>query len=195
MPHYYDEQEGPYTPHEIIASARGLTLKLWSAPGLFSKDELDTATKLLIDTAVIQPGWHAHDLGCGNGVVAVMIKKAEPTTHVLASDVTSRAVAITQKNAGKYAPDIIVRQSDGYAHIPEIFDTVLLNPPYVAGRETVFRLIDEAYAHLRPGGLLQVVARHNKGGETIKKHMVELAGECDDTRRAAGFRVYIVTKA
>ena len=195
MPHYYDEeQEGPLLPYRIEVKARGLSFAIWSAKGTFSKDELDQGTKLLIDTCVLAPGWIVHDLGCGIGVVAVMVKKSEPTCHVIASDISKRAIELTQKNAGEYAPDIVVRHSDGYVHIPESFDTVLFNPPYVAGRETIYRLIDEAYAHLRPGGLLQLVARHNKGGETLKKRLYELFGNVDDTRRASGFRVYVARK-
>jgi 16S rRNA G1207 methylase RsmC len=195
MPHYYDEeQEGPFVPYRIEVAARGQHLGIWSAKGIFSKDELDQGTKLLIDTCVLSPGWNVHDLGCGNGVVGIIIKKAEPTCRVLCSDVSKRAVELAQKNAGEHAPDIMVRHSDGYGRIPEVFDTVLFNPPYVAGRETIYRLIDEAHEHLRPGGLLQLVARHNKGGETLKKRLIAVFGNCDDTRRASGFRLYVAQK-
>lgn len=195
MPHYYDEeQEGPFQPYKIPVSARGQQLELWSAAGTFSKDALDAGTKLLIDTAIISPGWVVHDLGCGSGVVGVIVKRSDPTCRVICSDVSKRAVELAQKNTGAFAPEVEVRQSDGYAHVPEIFDTILFNPPYVAGRETIYRLMDEAYAHLRPGGLLQLVARHNKGGETLKKRMIELFGSCDDTRRASGYRVYVSKK-
>jgi 16S rRNA (guanine1207-N2)-methyltransferase len=191
MPQYFEEQEGPLVPHCIRVKARGIGLELWSGNGMFSKDELDTGTKLLIDECTLEPGWHVHDLGCGIGVVGVLIWKSEPTCTVLCSDVSSRAIELTKRNVGLHAPNIIVRQSDGYAAIPEIFDTVLLNPPYVAGRQVIYRLIDEAHEHLRPGGLLQLVARHNKGGETLKKRMIEVFGNCDDVNRRNGFRIYI----
>jgi 16S rRNA (guanine1207-N2)-methyltransferase len=195
MPHYYDEeQEGPLIPKKISVAARDQKLELWSASGVFSKDALDEGTKLLIDTCIISPGWHVHDLGCGVGVVGVIVKKTEPGCNVLCTDISKRAIELTKKNVGEHAPEIVVRHSDGYANVPEVFDTVLFNPPYVAGRETIYRLIDEAYEHLRPGGLLQLVARHNKGGETLKKRMLELFGNCDDTRRAKGYRVYVSKK-
>jgi 16S rRNA (guanine1207-N2)-methyltransferase len=195
MPHYYDEeQETPLVPRRMMVSARGKTLEVWTGGGVFSKDALDRGTKLLIDEAILAPGWNVHDLGCGIGVVAIFVKKAEPASHVIATDVSKRAIELTEKNVGEHAPDIQVRHSDGYANVPEIFDTILFNPPYVAGRETIYRLIDEASQHLRPGGLLQLVARHAKGGETLKKRLIALFGNCDDSRRAAGFRLYVSKK-
>lgn len=195
MPHYYDEeQDAPLIPKRMTVHARGITLELWTGQGVFSKDKLDDGTKLLIDQCTLFPGWKVHDLGCGIGVVGVLVKKAEPSSKVICSDTSKRAIELTQKNVGEYTPDIQVRHSDGYEKIHEVFDTVLFNPPYVAGRETIYRLMAESYEHLRPGGLLQLVARHNKGGETLKKRMIELFGNCDDDKRAKGYRLYVSKK-
>ena len=195
MPHYYDEeQEGPLEPFRIKVNARGQRLALWSAKGVFSKDALDQGTKLLLDTAILEPGWKVHDLGCGIGVVGIIAKLSEPSCDVICTDVCRRAIELTQKNAEELNADIDVRHSDGYANVPEVFDTILFNPPYVAGRETIYRLIDESYEHLKEGALLQLVARHAKGGETLKKRLLEIFGNCDDSRKASGFRVYVSRK-
>ena len=195
LPHYYDrEQEAPSRPFRIRVRARGRSLSLWSDAGVFSKDRLDAGTALLLDACELLPGWRVHDLGCGTGVVGVVVKLAEPSCAVLCSDVSERAVALARRNAAERGLDVNVRESDGYAHIPESFDTVLLNPPYVAGRALIYRLIDEANLHLLPGGALQLVARHAKGGEMLKKKMLEAFGNCDDSRRRGGYRVYLSRK-
>ena len=195
MSHYYDaKQDGELKPKKIAVSARGTRIELWSGAGVFSKDYLDDGTKLLIDTAVIPQGAKVHDLGCGIGVVAVIIKLAHPDATVIASDVSERAIELAKMNMSLHKTDVHVRLSDGYASIPEMFDVILFNPPYVAGRETIYRLMQEAYDHLAPGGTLQLVARHNKGGETLGKRIMELFGNTDDSRRARGYRVYVGTK-
>lgn len=192
MAHYYDpKQEAPLRPYRIKVRARGRSIELWSGAGVFSKDALDVGTRLLIDTCIIELGWSVHDLGCGIGAVGIMAKLTEPSCRVICSDVSERAVELARMNVAALGLDVDVRQSDGYAQIPERFDTVLFNPPYVAGRETIYRLIDEAHAHLKPGGLLQLVARHAKGGETLKKRLLDRFGNCDDSRRQGGFRVYV----
>jgi len=152
---------------------------------------LDAGTKLLIDTCDLPEKGRVHDLGCGIGVVGILAKRAEHDCTVVCSDVSERAVATTKKNVDELGLDIDVRQSDGYAEIPEAFDTILFNPPYVAGRETIYRLMEEAKDHLVTGGSLQLVARHNKGGEMLKKKLLELFGNCDDARRASGYRLYV----
>ncbi len=195
MPHYYDAtQEGELRPFRIRVRARGFDLELWSGTGVFSKKELDAGTRLLIDECVLGPGWRVHDLGCGIGVVGIVAKLAQPSCEVLCSDVSERAVELTRRNARECAPGVRVALSDGYARIDGKFDTVLLNPPYVAGREAVFSLLAQAHAHLEDGGMLQVVARHAKGGEMIGRRLVELFGNCDDSRKKGGFRIYLARK-
>ncbi len=192
MTHYYDEkQDAPLIPKKILVAARSQQLELWSGAGVFSKEHLDDGTRLLIDTAIIRPGAKVHDLGCGIGVVGIIAKLSEPSCHIICSDVSERAIELTEMNCKELKLDIEIIKSDGYADIPGHFDAVLFNPPYVAGRETIYRLIDEACEHLNPGGTLQLVARHNKGGETLKKYMLTKFDAVDDTRQANGFRVYI----
>lgn len=195
MPHYYDEkQAGPLRPFRIPVRARGQEFELWSAAGVFSKEKVDRGTQLLLDRAILQDGWKVHDLGCGYGAVGIVVKRSCPSCGVVCSDVSGRAVQLTRKNAKERGLDIDVRKSDGYEKVPEKFDTVLFNPPYVAGRKTVFRLIEQAADHLVPGGLLQVVARHRKGGKAIMEHLERIFGNCDDSRKGSGYRVYVAVK-
>lgn len=195
MTHYYDKvHDGPLQPFHVSIRARGKEMTLWSASGVFSKDELDAGSRLLIESCVMEDGWKVHDLGCGIGVVGIVIKACFPACTVLCTDVSERAVDLTKKNVEEMNMEIEVRQSNGYEEVPEMFDTVLVNPPYVAGRETVFRLLSEAAEHVRPGGLVQAVARHQKGGAMIGKHLKELLGNCDDSRKKGGFRIYVARK-
>jgi 16S rRNA (guanine1207-N2)-methyltransferase len=162
MPHYYDaEQDTPLKAFRIHVKARGISVELWSGNGVFSKNELDEGTKLLIDKCVWQSHWKVHDLGCGIGAVGIIAKLAESSLQVTCSDVSERAIELTKKNVTELKLDIKVVQSDSYAKLSGSFDTVLVNPPYVAGRETILRLIAEAHEHLVSGGLLHLVARHN----------------------------------
>lgn len=195
MPHYYDEkQPSPLRPFKILIEARGRRVELWSGSGVFSLKRLDKGTRLLLDTAVIEGGWRVHDFGCGIGVVGTIVKLAHPSCDVVSSDVSERAVQLARMNAKELGLDLDVVRSDGYENIKGAFDAILFNPPYVAGRQEILRLIGEAYEHLRPGGLLQIVARHQKGGKTLMKHLEERFKNCDDSRKGSGYRVYICRK-
>ncbi|MDD9954534.1 MAG: methyltransferase [Candidatus Woesearchaeota archaeon] len=191
MPHYYDA-DSPLNPYKITVAARGEEAEIWTGSGVFSRDKLDKATKLLIDSCIMEDGWDVLDLGCGNGVVSILLGKAYPNASFLATDVAQNALKVAKMNAR--GRTFKVRKSDCYEKIPETFDTILVNPPYVAGRKVVFSMLDGAKEHLKPGGLLQVVARHQKGGKMIKEKLMELFGNCDDSRKKGGFRVYICAK-
>lgn len=196
MPHYYDEeQKGPIEWTTIVCRTKDHELTLWSANGIFSKDRLDSGTKLLIDTMVLEDGWRVHDLGCGNGVVGITAKIEYPSCRVLCSDTSKRAVKVTRRNVRDLGLDIDVVQSDGYGKIEGAFDAILVNPPYVAGRKEVFRLLEDAHSRLNTGGLLQVVVRHQKGGKAVMAHMEGLFGDVDDSRKGGGYRVYIGRKS
>ena len=104
----------------VTGANRGIGLELWNASGVFSVKKLDTATKLLIDKAIIKEGWLIHDLGCGNGVVGVIVKKSVPSCHVICSDVNERAVQLAKMNSKMHDCRMDVLISDGYAKITQI---------------------------------------------------------------------------
>ncbi len=193
MEHYFSEtQTSPLLLKKLKASARGIDFEVYSASGIFSKDRLDKGTKALLDLARVKKGYSVLDLGCGNGVAGICIALSCPETKVVMSDVNSRAVMIANKNIQLYKLKTRARaiQSDGFAKIKEKFDLILLNPPQTAGKELCFRLIEESSSHLNPGGVFQMVARHNKGGKTLMEKAGEVFGNCEILGRKGRFSVY-----
>ena len=84
-----------------------------------------------------------------------------------------------------------IKQGDMYAKITGEFDTILLNPPQHAGKDVCMKMIENAIKYLKNGGLLQLVARHNKGGKSFEKKMKEVFGNVKDIAKKGGFRVYV----
>lgn len=193
MPHYYSEkQDSDPDIKKISLNVGGNTFEVYSASGLFSKDRLDIGTKLLIEKAIINSGWKVLDLGCSYGAVGISVKKRYPDSIVIMSDINERAVMISRKNILLHRLEGIKSvKSNVFSNINETFDTILLNPPQTAGKDLCFRMIIESKEHLEKGGLLQLVARHNKGGSTLKGKMQEVFGNAEDIANSSGYRVYI----
>ncbi|MFH1073425.1 MAG: methyltransferase [Nanoarchaeota archaeon] len=201
MPHYYSEkQDAAFELKTITIRLKKTAFDLYSASGIFSKDAVDFGTRLLIENSVVQDGWDVLDLGCGNGVVGISLKKQHPTLHIVMSDVNERAVELANKNIALHhltEQGITAVQSDLFSNekIRKVnFDTILLNPPHAAGKEVCFRMITESCEHLKPGGTLQLVARHNKGGASLEKKMQEVFGNVKTIAKRGGFRVYVGMK-
>jgi 16S rRNA (guanine1207-N2)-methyltransferase len=197
MIHYYDEkQESEDKRFLVEIKLKSDAFKLWSSSGIFSKNELDAATKLLIENAQI--GENILDLGCGYGVVGIAIlrkeEKEKKNIKLAFSDVNERAVDLTKENLKQLGLKGEVIKSDLFSGIPQSFDTILTNPPYAAGREICFKLIEDSFEHLNKNGTLQLVARHNKGGSTLAKKMEEVFGNVETIAKSGGFHVYLSRK-
>lgn len=191
--HYFSEkQKSDNKKFDVAVKLREDSFALISSSGIFSKKELDDATRLLIENAIL--GKKILDLGCGYGVVGISVLRKRKDAEVYFSDVNERALELTRENLKRYNLKGKVVKSDVFAELDEIFDTVLSNPPMAAGREVCFRIIKESYAHLSNGGTLQIVARHNKGGKTLSEKMKEVFGNVETTANAGGFRVYLSRK-
>ncbi|HII72150.1 TPA: class I SAM-dependent methyltransferase [Candidatus Woesearchaeota archaeon] len=191
--HYYSkEQTSKFEPKKIKARLLGNELELYTAGGVFSPTHIDRGSLLLIDEAHIDDGWKILDMGCGYGAVGIAQMKEHPGVRAVFSDVNERAVKLTKMNLKLNRLDGEVVQGDSFERVADKdFDTILLNPPQTAGKKVCFRMIEEAKEHLRPGGTLQMVARHNKGGKELEKKMQEVFGNTEQTAKSSGFRIYV----
>ena len=152
---------------------RGNRFVFKTSSGVFSAQKIDLGTRLLANDSVIPPLGKILDLGCGYGAVGIAIKKAFPKITVFMSDINERAVRLSKENALKNNVDVNVNSGEFFTAFPEEkFDVILLNPPQTAGKDVCFKMIEDSKNNLNPKGTLQLVARHNKGGETLSKKML-----------------------
>ncbi|MDP2749617.1 MAG: methyltransferase [Nanoarchaeota archaeon] len=206
--HYYSEvQSGKIVRSQIKAKLLGNDLLFNSSSGVFSKEHVDKGTQILIENSIIKDGWIVLDLGAGIGVVGIAVAK-KYDCQVCMIEINKRAYDLSRENIrlNKLSEKILALQGNLYEPIEKKgveksfgkgfekgveFDTILLNPPQSAGKDICIKMIEGAINHLKKGGILQIVARHNKGGETLSKHMEQVFGNVSEIAKKSGFRVYI----
>lgn len=190
--HYFTEKPRSRLEKKIIDVALlGQHLSLVAASGTFSFQKLDRGTEVLITFADVPAGGRVLDLGCGNGVVGIAMKKRDPSCDVVFTDVNERALLLTRENLVRNDAAGVVKKSDVYSQLAgEKFDVILCNVPQKAGKDVCLQIISEAPLHLRSGGSLQIVARHNKGGKTLMKAMEGIFGNVSTLCRKSGYHVY-----
>ncbi len=93
-------------------------------------------TELLVEVGLELPrGGAVLDLCTGGGAVALALKHERPDLEVWGSDLDAGALALARENAERLGLDVGWLRSDLLADVPDRFDAVLANPPYVAEGE------------------------------------------------------------
>jgi 16S rRNA (guanine1207-N2)-methyltransferase len=196
MAHYFSEhQESAFRLAKVKYQINGIELEFYTAPGVFSPRRVDKGTDLLIQYAIISPGWKVLDFGSGYGVVGITIAKLHPKCQVTMTEINRRAVKLTLMNIkNNNITNADIRQGDLFAGITEKYNAILLNPPQSAGKKMCYDIIEKSIEFLEKGGMLQLVARHNIGGNELAKKMLSVFGNVKDTVKKGGYRIYVSEK-
>ena len=194
MSHYFIENR------EILTNERrlnleifGLSFKFLTNNGLFSCDKIDDVSRTFIENLPPLSGTFL-DLGCGYGVIGITLAKKYGLTLIM-SDINSLALDYAVKNAKLNDVTAIAIHSDSFENISSTFNSITLNPPIHAGKETMVKMYKEAAQHLTPGGSFYVVIQKKHGAESTFKQLNEIFdGRCTVIYKRKGCFVYQCTK-
>ncbi len=110
-------------------------------------------SELLVELALELPrGARVLDVGTGSGALALALKHERPDLAVSGSDLSEEALALARFNAGQLALDVAFVHADLLEGVPDEFDAVVANLPYVAEREKAV-LAPEITRHEPPAAL------------------------------------------
>ena len=188
MDHYftggraYDGRE-----YEIPYAYGGKQYRFISGAGVFSAKGIDAASDLLLRQMPPLSG-SILDLGCGYGLIGVVLAK-EHNLELTQVDVNPNAVSLAKRNCEINGVNAITVVSDGFEHITGSFDTIAVNPPIHAGKQTVFDLYAGALLHLNAGGALYVVIRKKHGAPSSAAYLENAFGNCDVLYRRKGYNI------
>ncbi len=90
-------------------------------------------TELLVEVALALPaGANVLDVGTGSGAVALALAHERPDLSVAGSDLDPGALALAEVNGAHLGLPVRWLRADLLEGIPDDFDALLCNPPYIA---------------------------------------------------------------
>lgn len=201
MNHYFSENPEIKSQKRLIKyTIEGEKFELMTDNGVFSKAKVDFGTDLMLKTFIKlnknskfegKSEFKVLDIGCGYGVVSVVMKAFYKGITLVSSDVNERALELTKENLEKYhAKNFEVVKSFAFDEIKENFDVVLSNPPIRAGKETIFKIYAQAYEHLNESGEFYCVIQTKHGAKSTQKKLEEIFGNCETVTIDGGYRIY-----
>lgn len=189
MSHYFaDNSQLAENRREISFRFLGVEYKLTSDDGVFSKGDLDRGTEALLKVCSTQDiQGSVADLGCGIGVIGIVLSQMFPGISLTGVDVNSRAVALANLNYKRHNINGENIVSDG---LEGTFDFVVTNPPIRIGKEKMYSLFDDAYESLNPNGSFLFVIRKSHGAKSAQAKCIDLFGNCELLKKDKGFYIY-----
>lgn len=185
-------------PRLVHYEINGVKFDLESDVGVFSKNELDKGSELLIRTLLpLNLGDTLLDIGCGIGPIGLTLAYFTPSLNVTCSDINTRALALCEKNAKKLAlsPRVTCLQSDIYNKIEGLYDSIVSNPPIRAGKKVTYAIYTGAKSHLIDGGSLYIVVRKAQGALSVKAYLEEIFGNVEVLERSKGYYILKAIKS
>ena len=195
----------------------GLPLQV-DARVLVPRPDTETLVDWALDVLQGRDRPTALDLGTGSGAIALALQHARPDAVVDAVDASADALAVARENARRLGLAVRFAQADWLAGAASGYDLIVSNPPYIAagdphlpalahepssalvsgadGLDDLRRIVDDAPAHLAPGGWLLLEHGHDQAaavrallaaaGLEAAQSRPDLAGieRCSGARRA-----------
>jgi release factor glutamine methyltransferase len=169
----------PFHGRDFICDARGL----------IPRPETEELAELILAKLTAEP-LEILDMGCGSGILGLTLAAERPDCRITLADVSEEALSLTQENAEKLGiKNITTLRSDLFSEISGRFDLIAANLPYVPdgekakmarelshdpslalfsgadGLDLLNRFVPEAFAFLKPGGLLALEIGHDQASQ------------------------------
>ena len=173
MSQYFDNDKSIKSNKKLIEfNFNNKKYNVYSDNGVFSKDKFDYGTRVLLESIDINNlCGNVLDLGCGIGVVGIILGTINKNINIDMVDINERAINLAKENMllNKVKGNVFI--SDVYSNINKKYDYIITNPPIRAGKEVVRKFLLGGYDYLTDGGTLYFVMRKDHGIKSMIKEL------------------------
>lgn len=196
MGQYFTNDENLRSEYRnVVYNYENYSFNFTSDLGVFSKDRVDYASKLLIESYFEcgQKNKKILDVGCGYGLIGI-------TTSIIMEsnvdmiDVNKRAIHLSNINIKNIKANAKAFESNIYENVNDNYDVIITNPPIRAGKDVYMTILTDAYKHLNSKGELWFVINKDQGAKSTLKVMKNVYDEVNVIKKSKGFFVILCKK-
>lgn len=195
MSQYFDNDKNIKSERKIIKfNFDNKDFSIYSDNGVFSKDRFDYGTRVLLNSVDVDKLFgNVLDLGCGLGVVGIILGTFNKGINIDMVDINERAIDLAKNNLVLNNVKANVFVSDIYSNIDNKYDFIITNPPIRAGKNVIRGFLLGSYDYLKDNGILYFVMRKDHG---VKSMIKELSVKFNTSivNKDKGFYVVLCTK-
>ena len=148
-----------------------------SYPGCFCHRRLDEGGLALAEVVSREllnhqpPTTNLLDMGCGCGLVGLLIQSVLPDVQLVMIDSHARAVEAATENAAKFgaAAEVILSDNGTPARMDGTFDVFVGNPPYYSDYRIAEVFLETAKRALKLGGVCYTVVKNDAGLKPVQE--------------------------
>ena len=190
MSNQYFENNVNLESNEIIIPYyfRGQKFNFITDNGVFSKKEVDFGSSLLLQTVTLDDGDRVLDVGCGYGVIGLVIAKVKPQSLVDMIDINERAIRLSCKNKTlNKIENVEIFVSNIYQNIVKKYDVIVSNPPIRAGKKIVHEIASKSFEFLNEDGTVWCVIQKKQGAESMLKLLIQIYQKVEIVEKDKGY--------
>ena len=195
MSQYFDNDKNIKSEKRLIKfNFNNKEFSIYSDNGVFSKDRFDYGTRVLLSNIdIFKLRGNVLDLGCGLGVVGIILGTFNKNINIDMIDVNERAILLSRENLMLNNVKANIFVSDIYKAVNKKYNYIITNPPIRAGKNVIRGFLLGSYDYLKDDGILYFVMRKDHG---VKSMIGELSVKFNTSivNKDKGFYVVLCTK-
>ena len=195
MSHYFTTDNTPHEFSEIKFSFNDHVYRFKTDRGVFSKNQIDYGTEVLIRTVFseFKGSGDFIDMGAGYGPIGTVLGKELGLRPVMV-EVNEDAIQLSIENTRREKVSANVLDRESYEDMPFNVSLYVTNPPFRAGKDTVLDMLNDAFKRLDLKGEFYMVVQKKQGMASYKKHLESLFGNVEIASKDKGYYILKSTK-
>ena len=173
MSQYFDNDKNIKSEKRLIKfNFNNKEFSIYSDNGVFSKDRFDYGTRVLLSNIdIFKLRGNVLDLGCGLGVVGIILGIFNKNINIDMIDVNERAILLSRENLMLNNVKANIFVSDIYKAVNKKYNYIITNPPIRAGKDVIRRILFDGYDYLEDDGAIYFVMRKDHGVKSMIKEL------------------------